>query len=199
MVYIRGPGKVLLRLMVAVLVSALFLVNITGTAQADAGTISGVIDTSVFDGTRGWEPSIVHISGDIYALAYEGADSGVDGGNDGFLKTVEIGTDGDIKLVQDTFEFDTTQGTKPDLIHVTGDIYAIAYEGSGDDGILKTVEIATDGQITEPVEDTLIFDSTKGKYPEIINISSNVFIDNSYLTFMLFLCFPIRNNINISS
>ena len=50
-------------------------------------------------------------------------------------------------------------------------MYAIAYAGNGDDGFLKTVTIATDGQITDPLIDTLEFDTSKGKTPNIIPIS----------------------------
>jgi len=41
--------------------------------------------------------------------------------------------------------------------------YAIAYSGDGHDGFLKTVEISTNGIITNTVIDTLEFDATKGK------------------------------------
>jgi hypothetical protein len=37
-------------------------------------------------------------------------------------------------------EFDTVNGTGPDIIQVAGSIFAIAYAGSGSDGFLTTVE-----------------------------------------------------------
>ncbi|MBW2602189.1 MAG: hypothetical protein JRD47_09775, partial [Deltaproteobacteria bacterium] len=43
--------------------------------------------------------------------------------------------------VIDTLEFDTSSGYEPDIIHVDGNVYAIAYRGPSDDGYLKTVEI----------------------------------------------------------
>jgi hypothetical protein len=55
---------------------------------------------------------------------------------------VEIATDGQItNTVIDTLEFDTSDGFEPDIIHVSGDFYAIAYRGINNDGFLKTVEI----------------------------------------------------------
>jgi len=47
--------------------------------------------------------------------------------------------------VVDTLEFDTDNGKVPDIIHVSGNIYAIAYQGDGDLGTLKTVQILPDG------------------------------------------------------
>jgi len=69
MVYIRGPGKVLLRLMLAVLLSALFLVYGTGIVQANDGNITGVIDTLTFGATQDWKPDLIHVSGNYYAIA----------------------------------------------------------------------------------------------------------------------------------
>ncbi len=52
----------------------------------------------------------------------------------------------------DTLEFDTVQGMAPDLNHVGGDIYAVAYQGDGDDGFLKTVNILSDGTFGTAIE-----------------------------------------------
>ena len=138
---------------------------------ATDGTIAdSVIDTLEFDNDKGKTPGIIHISGNIYAIAYTGD------GDDGFLKTVEIATDGQItNTVIDTLEFDTDKGKTPRIVHISGNIYAIAYTGDGDDGFLKTVEIATDGQITNTAIDTLGFDTDKGKTPDIVHVAGNVY------------------------
>ena len=127
-------------------------------------------DTLEFDALKGKTPDIIPISGDVYAIAYAGD------GDDGFLKTVEIAADGQITdAVIDTLEFDTQKGKTPNIIPVSGDVYAIAYAGDGDDGFLKTVEIAANGQITHAVIDTLEFDTQKGKTPNIIPVSGDVY------------------------
>jgi hypothetical protein len=41
----------------------------------------------------------------------------------------------------DSLEFDTGSALDPSVINISGDIYAIAYEGSGGDGFVKTVSI----------------------------------------------------------
>ena len=128
------------------------------------------IDTLEFDTGTGKSPNIIPISGDVYAIAYSGSS------DDGFLKTVQITASGQIAdTAIDTLEFDTLKGKDPNLIPISGNVYAIAYAGDGDDGFLKTVEIAASGQITDTAIDTLEFDTLKGKEHDIIPISGNVY------------------------
>jgi len=138
---------------------------------SDSGTITDTpIDSLEFDTTQGKSPTLLHISGNVFALAYKGTD------DDGFLKTVEIATNGQItNTVIDTLEFDTAKGDQPDIIHISGNVYAIAYKGDGDDGFLKTIEIASNGAITDTVIDTLEFDDAEGHHPSIVHISGDVY------------------------
>jgi hypothetical protein len=152
-----------------------------GVGKAEYGTLktveissSGdiadtVIDTFDFDNIKCKDPDVIAIAGDIYAIAYAGD------GDDGFLKTVEILSSGNITdTIIETLEFDTAKGKTPDIINISGDIYAIAYAGDGDDGFLKTVRIKDDGTGLK-VNDTLEFDTAKGKTPDIINISGDIY------------------------
>jgi flagellin-like protein len=137
---------------------------------ADDGQITGsIIDSLEFD-TYGRDTTIIHINGDVYAIVYRGP------GEDGFLKTVEIASDGQItNSIIDTLEFDTSSGYEPCIIHINGDFYAIVYRGSSSDGFLKTVEIASDGQITNSIIDTLEFGVFRCYYPNIIHINGDVY------------------------
>ena len=138
---------------------------------APDGTITNtVVDTYEFQTSLGDTPDIVHVSGNIYAIAYRGA------GSDGFIRTVEILTDGTITpAIIDTLEYDTGAGINPSFIHIAGDIFAVAYTGPGSDGWLTTVEIATNGQITDTVVDTLEFDPVQGLTPYISHISGDYY------------------------
>ncbi len=128
------------------------------------------IDYLVFDSDQGWTPNIIHISGNIYAIAYQGRD------NDGFIRTVEIDTNGQITdYVMDTLEFDANDCVEPSIVHVYDNIYAIAYQGRDNDGFIRTVEIDTNGQITDSVIDTLEFDAADGREPSIIHVSGNIY------------------------
>jgi len=135
-----------------------------------SGVISAVIDVLEYDTLNGFSSSIIHVSGDIYAVAYEGDAS------DGFIKTFSIDAGGNIgAAVIDTLEFDTVQALFNDLIHISGDIYAIAYEGSGSDGYVSTVSIDAGGNIGAAVIDTLEFDIVNGSEPHIINVGAGYY------------------------
>jgi PKD repeat protein len=139
--------------------------NIDNDGQIGAA----VIDTLEFDSSDGRTPDIIHVSGNIYAIAYQR-------GGLGYLRTVEIVIDGDIRSSTiDTLVFDGTQGLVPDIIHVSGDIYAIAYQGIDSDGYLRTVSIAENGQIAGSVIDTLEFDGNDGLMPDIIHVSGDIY------------------------
>jgi len=144
---------------------------------ADDGTIiNKVIDTLEFDKSSCYYPSIIHINGDVYAIAYTGP------GSDGFLKTVEIADNGMItNIVIDTLEFDTSYGYEPSIIHINGDVYAIAYTGPGSDGFLKTVEIADNGTITNIVIDTLEFDTSYARYSDIVHVYGGTIYAVAYM------------------
>jgi hypothetical protein len=137
----------------------------------DSGEIdNSVIDTLEYDTSNGYEPSIIHVSGNVYAIAYRGS------GSDGFLKTVFINANGRIgNSVIDTLEYDTSNGYEPSIIHVSGNVYAIAYRGSGSDGFLKTFTINTNGQIGNSAIDTLEYDTSSGYEPSIINVSGDIY------------------------
>ena len=140
---------------------------ITVTIADDGEITDAIIDTLEFDAVKGKTPNIIPISGNVYAIAYSGDT------DDGFLITVTIATDGQITdAIIDTLEFDPVKGKTPNIIPISGDVYAIAYAGNGDDGFLKTVTIANDGQISDPVIDTLEFDTDKGKTLNVIPISA---------------------------
>jgi len=125
-----------------------------------------------FDTSRGTYVDIIHISGNIYAIAYQGLD------NDCFLKTIKINPNGQIDpgtALKDTFEFDDQYCRYPNIIHVSGKIYAIAYTDTNNDGMLKTVEIKASGQITKDVVAGLEFDAHSASYPDIIHVSDNIY------------------------
>ncbi len=142
---------------------------VTVEIASDGAITDTAVDSFEFDTKKCLHPELVHVSGDIYAIAYQGS------GNDGWLKTVEISAGGEIGGVIDTLEFDTANGREPDIVPISGDIYAIAYRGQGDDGWLVTVEITASGIIADEVVDSLEFDSQRGYYPDIIPVSGDVY------------------------
>ena len=134
------------------------------------GDIKSVIDTSEFGISNVYEPNLIHISGDIYVIACRGTD------DDGFLITMKIENNGQIKEGYiDIFEFDTSDGYEPNIISINGDVYVVAYRGLDGDGFLKTVEIASNGMITDSVIDTLEYDANYGGDPNNIHVDGTIY------------------------
>jgi len=106
------------------------------------GDIGAVVDSLEFDPDYGTHPALLHISGDVYAIAYSGVDS------DGWLKTVTIEVDGSIGgAAIDSLEFDANTCEFPELIHLSGNVYAIIYQGYLAHTYVSTVTIEEDGEI----------------------------------------------------
>lgn len=81
---------------------------------------------------------------------------------------------GDIIGEINSLDFDLNGGTLPKIIHVAGTTYAIAYQGYGTDGYLRTVRISGDGATLEAIS-FLEFDTSYGKAPWIIHIAGTVY------------------------
>jgi hypothetical protein len=142
----------------------------TVAIASDGNIGNSIIDTLEFDTQNGREPDMIHISSDMYAIAYRGNSA------DGYVATVEITPEGDIdKKMTDVLEYDTSAGYYPNIIHVAGNVYAIVYRGEGGDGFITTVEINEKGKITNKVIDNLEFDTSNCYYPDIINVSGDIF------------------------
>jgi hypothetical protein len=142
-----------------------------------------VIDTSWFGPNSGRDSDILQIYGNVHCVAFRGDD------DDGFIATIYINDTGLIKNVIDFFEFDTAYCYEPDIIHIANDIFAISYEGPGNDGFIKTMRIDNLGIINDIVIDTLEFDNTNGRQSNIIHIKGFTYAvayigpnDNGYVT-----------------
>ena len=144
---------------------------ITVQIAADGQISNQIIDVLEFDGTNGGQPDLIHISGETYAIVYQGP------GGSGKITTVTIDSStGQISnTVIDTLTFETGNCVLPDVIQVSGEYYAIAYQGPDDDGFVKTIQIAPDGEISNTPIDSLEFDTDTGIEPVIATDGSGIF------------------------
>lgn len=135
-----------------------------------AGGISALAFYTIAGAGGGMMGDFINIAGNVYAAAYKQATT-----FDGYIITVSISDDGltmaNIATVQ--FEAGTTDWFS--FIHVTGDIYAICYCGTGQDGWIKTVTISPDGTSVALTGGVLEFDTGQALFPEIIHIAGNVY------------------------
>jgi hypothetical protein len=143
----------------------------TNTSNPDVptGMITGKIDSYEYDSSNCYEPEIKNVSGNVFVTVYRGLS------NRGYLKTYSIADDGTIThSVISTYTFDSTACYTPDIIHVSGTYWAIAYHydsGTTHRGYLKTVNIANNGTITQSTVSSLTFESNGGYEPSIVQVS----------------------------
>jgi len=138
-------------------------------AHADSINIDySIIDSLEFETENGDDQVITHVSDDVFVIAYRNSDI------NGFLKTVDLTSDGTIISVLDILEYDAIAGFTPDIINVSDDVFVIAYRGPDTDGFLKTVDIMKDGTIGSVI-DTLEYDAELSRDPDIIKVSHDVF------------------------
>lgn len=130
---------------------------------------NSVIDTIEYAPVQGRYPHLIKISDSAVGVVYTGP------GADGFVSTILIDQNGVMtNTVVDSLEFDTTQALYAQIIHLQGDVYAIAYQGSGGDGYLATVQIDQNGIIANSILDVYEFDQSNGRFPDLIKISNTV-------------------------
>lgn len=126
-------------------------------------------DSLSFEDAEIYQPTIRHVVGHIYAIAYR--ISGVYG----MLKTVRIHDDGHIDdTVIDEYNFEQGVLDWPRIASVSSNIIAIAYMGPGNDGWLKTVKIHDDGQIVKPYIDAFEWNPVQVNPPGILRIPTNI-------------------------
>jgi len=114
------------------------------TFNVNANGTFGAPIASQWYGSTGFRPSLAHIAGDVFAIAYTG------GENDGYLVTWTIESDGTIAAAEiGSLEFDTTYGYDPFLSHIAGDVYVIGYRKTDPTGRgrLITLPIADNGTL----------------------------------------------------
>lgn len=134
------------------------------------GDISAVIDSLVFRADYATYPSIIHVSGDVFAIAYIGPD------NDGYVSTIEIDAAGNIgAALIDTLEFDTAACGFPKIYHLTGSIFAVVYSGTSADGFICTFSIDAAGNISNAVLDVYDFDVHADAGGSLAHVTGNIY------------------------
>jgi len=122
-------------------------------------------------------PSIVKVadfgSYSIFAIAY-GINVDSNHTSVGVIRTINISYDGSIQFTGYTANFDDVEGYGPSIIHVSGDLFAIAYRNTSNLGVVKTFNISSDGSITYTGKEFIFDSKTNDKYvnkPSFVKIS----------------------------
>ena len=114
-----------------------FTVASNGSSITEVATVEHNTSDASFN-------SLIQVDSDTYVLAYSGT------GEDGFIATFTISSNGATITEVDEIEHDTEKGRYNSVVQVDSDTYALAYAGLNSDGFIKTFSIQSDG--TLPVE-----------------------------------------------
>ena len=123
------------------------------------------------DTSRGWNNSLVKVDSDTVALAY------TDVWGDGIIKTFTISSDGTTITQVESLEHDTSSNADNSLVHVDSDIFALAYNGAGQDGFISTFSIDSDGDITaiktQSEGNNFEYDDRYGYHNSLVKVDSD--------------------------
>ncbi len=146
----------------------------------------GTISTSEVDGTffnyangspsthpslQVHDPDAIQVSSTISAAAFSSSASG-----QGYLHTLSVSASGQVGSgYTQSLVFETGQAVQPDIVHVTGDIYAIVYTGPDNDGWIKTVTIDGSTGAMALTGNSLEFDASNAYEANIVQVSGDLF------------------------
>ncbi|MCU0851224.1 MAG: LamG domain-containing protein [Candidatus Thermoplasmatota archaeon] len=114
-------------------------------------------------------PSLQKITDTIFAISYWAPGQG------GILKTVNISISGTFNVTSVKMsQYDTISGYEPFIVNISNHVIAIAYRGTLNQGILKTFNITSAGDILY-LGNRVEFDSVEGYEPCLLHISDSVY------------------------
>ena len=135
------------------------------------GDVGSVLDTvTINGGSRAEEPAMLHVAGNIIAIAFEGADG------DGWVKsfTIDPATQ-EITATGFSLEFDTTTAEEIEMLHVADDVYCVIHREAGGFGGLLEVKTFTIDQTTgefSAVLDTATIITSDSKDPHAVRVGT---------------------------
>ena len=138
---------------------------------SDNGSIKPTkIQEKDYNQTECYDPKIIHIFGQTYAIVYHSGQNNKPG--KGVITLVEIDSFGSIIKTND-FIFNDSGCYTPSIIHVYDNIYAISYSASNNAGVLSLINIDCSGIITKINDFT--FNSSLCISPFITHISGGIY------------------------
>jgi hypothetical protein len=151
--------------------------SVTTFTMTDDGVFVGVLDTKSIPVPHFFEPEILHIQADTYAIFYGAADDQTEAKN--HVITLHIYGNGSIGDVIDSFDTPTFYGREPNAIHIAADIYAMSAGGTSYEtlptGYLATLSIDDQGQIGPAIIDSIKFPNASASETSIIHISNDLY------------------------
>lgn len=126
------------------------------------------IDAGTYQGCGG----LVHVYGDVYAVTFITDTHNV-------VKTFTVDSAGNIGAAEiDNIDLSLKPSTAsflPHIVHVTGNVFAVAYTDNADDAFVATIRINNNGSIDEPVLASREFEPVKGRNVFLLHCGDSLF------------------------
>ena len=135
--------------------------RLTTLSISDDGLTISVIEELSFIAGDARQPKIVHVAGNVYAIAYYHATA-----PQVRVCTITIGADGDIGAIQDTINIAASANQHVNIVAVNATIFAVEYHDTTAGTVVATIEIDAAGQITDTVIDTQVIDVVLPTLPQ---------------------------------
>jgi len=154
----------------------LYVVTVT---VSPLGVVAAVDSQKYVDFTAGSPGGLIHVDGDVWAIAYLKNDgAGADGS---FVLTFTVDSAGNLggALIDSQLLSGATgnQTFNPSIIKVANaaNIFAVAHTDPANDGWVTTITINNDGTIDNVALDTWEFDTTEGIFPGLFHRYDTVY------------------------
>ncbi len=140
-------------------------------ACSDAGVLGDAfIDSLEFEDTNCEHNTLIQVDGSVFAVVYQGD------GNVLTVKTFSVDSEGEISAsASDPFTWLDAVGYDPDICHVDGYVYVIAFTNNANDPVLTTIEIDGGGLISHTTTPDYVLGAASGADPAICHIKEFYF------------------------
>lgn len=145
--------------------------GIIKTVEVSSNGNIACIETKTYESW--YDPSLVHVNGPVYAIAYRNST------NKGIIKTFTITSAGHITYTGNRVTFANSSAYAPSLVQVSYKVFAVAYRDYNNNlqyGIVKTLNISSDGSITLTGKMKVFENTTKCYSPCFIKGQNDTYV-----------------------
>jgi hypothetical protein len=150
---------------------------VTTFRMTDDGSFLGVIDIKSIAVPHFFEPDIIQIHNNVYAIVFGASDDQVEAKN--HIVTLTIYQNGTIGDIIETFDFPEYYGREPNIINIAPHVYAISVGGSSyqilPTGYLVTIAIDDNGHIGPGIIDEMKFVQSYCTETSLVHIANNTY------------------------
>jgi hypothetical protein len=151
---------------------------VTTFQMSSNGVVLGVIDTKSIAVPHFFEPDIIQIYNNVYAIVFGASDDQVEARN--HIVTLTMYSNGTIGDIIETYDFPVYYGREAKIINIAPNVYALAIGGTSyqiyPTGYLVTIAIDNSGHIGPGILDTYKFVQSYCSEASIVHIANSTYV-----------------------